>query len=330
MVAKRRFAHSLKEWMGIMKINKAKTIQDCVGARFVRSTYLAAVSGCLGAIISEAVVLAQVGAPPPGGIEPPPVTKNEIAVSGDYLHGYGNVTLPIGFTFASKPVVGTPDRDTDFAGVTVSYSYGQAFYADLSYAHGRSEGNFDIPNIIGPSKSTTFTITEDSYQLFGRYTFPALQGTRFSAYLRAGVSYIPAELKDVSDAPGVYQQRDEIDDVLGNVGFGLSYSVYSAKRSKVILNLEGEGFYGHRWQDSEEKVFGARTTKSFENDLYGAIGRATVRFQYGFGRSGLLKFFADAGMAVKHTTIDYSEFHFGNEYELLWGPYVKTGLRYQF
>ena len=31
-----------------------------------------------------------------------------------------------------------------------------------------------------------------------------------------------------------------------------------------------------------------------------------------------------------HTAIDYSDSDFNTKYELLWGPYVKAGLRYQF
>ena len=115
-------------------------------------------------------VWAQVGAPPPGGIEPPPVTKHEIAVSGDYLHGFGDVTFPFGFALAdnnqiadSSRRVTNPERDSDYFGVTVSYSYGQAWYLDLSYAHGDSTGDYKPPSFYGIG-STTFTIDDDSYR----------------------------------------------------------------------------------------------------------------------------------------------------------------------
>jgi hypothetical protein len=54
----------------------------------------------------------------------------------------------------------------------------------------------------------------------------------------------------------------------------------------------------------------------------------TVRFEYRLGRSGLFKVFADGGAQAKYTQIQYSGL--GTFDELLWGPYVKLGVRYDF
>ena len=266
-------------------------------------------------------------------IPKPIATRNEISVSGDFLYGQGSVTFPFGFSLAkggslAAPFVDTPDRKSDYIGGTISYSFGQAWYFDVSYAHGNSSGNFNLPSGGGDSK---FTIDDDWYQGYVRYTFPALRGTRFSAYLRAGISYVQADLNDKSDSQGLYEQTDRIKDILGNAGFGLGYSLFSGSRLKTSLQLEGEGFYGHRSQDSRELLGGgANPSASIDNDLYGGIGRSTVRFEYHLGRSGLFKLFTEGGMEVKYTRINYADFGIGTLSELLWGPYAKFGVRYSF
>jgi len=264
-------------------------------------------------------------------------TRHEISVSGDFLYGQGNVTLPFGLALSTinnfiPRQVGTPDRKADYLGGTLSYSFGQAWYFDLSYKHGSSSGNFPIPGSGTPPANSNFKIDDDWYQAYVRYTFPGLRGTGRTAYLRAGVSYVPAELKDVS--PGLYQQTDRIQDILGNFGFGVGCSLYTGSRLKLGVQLEGEGFYGHRSQDSEEVLPFAGVpipvSAKINNDLYGGIGRSTVRFEYALGHSGLFKLFADGGMEVKYTRIDYSDSGLGTPSELLWGPYVKVGLHYSF
>ncbi len=288
----------------------------------------------------------------PNLFELPPVkpTQNEISVSGDYLFGQGTVTFPelfslrnSGFALGSSPDVGIADRKSDYIGATISYSFGQAWYLDLSYARGRSSatGPIRFPNVIGAPPldlTTTFTIDDDWYQAYVRYTFPALRFTRLSAYLRAGVSFVQADLAASNIRPpslgGFYEQRDRTDDILGNVGFGLVYFVYRDNRAKLGLQLEGEGFYGHRSQDSREDLhnFDPYTivNAKIDNNLYGGLGRSTARFEYALGRRGVFKLSADAGMEVKYTRIQYSDFGIGTRDELLWGPYAKIGLKYSF
>jgi hypothetical protein len=255
--------------------------------------------------------------------------------------------LPFAYSLARSPVaaiasaaasvrqVGTPDRNSDYFGGTISYSYGQQWYLDLSYQQGHSSGNFPLPPLIGGN--STFTIDDNWYQAYIRYAPRKFRGTPLAPYLRVGISYVEAKLVDVSDA-GDYQQTDRTQDILGKVGFGAVYSFYTHARFKLGLQLEGEGFYGSRHQNDQESLPGTGIivpSASIDNDVYGGIGRLTVRLQYQLGHSGQLRLFADAGMEVNYTVIHYSGSEApavgsGSPTELLWGPYVKVGLRYSF
>lgn len=269
-------------------------------------------------------------------VAPPKATKHEISVSGDFFLGEGTITLPFGFSIQESlggtgitPSIGEADRSSDYFGGTLSYSFGQAWYFDLSYASGSSSGN---PVIIGlPS---TFTLDDTWYQAYVRYTFPGLRGRRLSAYLRAGASLVESELTWTTTLPqlGFYTQDNEAQDILGNVGFGVRYTVYTNRRLSIGLQGEGEGFYGTRTQDSRETLtedFGLEpVTVSLDNTLMGGIGRGTVRFEYRAGSSGLFRIYLDAGFQAKFTIVDYPQG--GSENELLWGPYAKLGIRYSF
>jgi hypothetical protein len=278
----------------------------------------------------------------------PKTRNNEVSVSGDFLLGKGNVTMPFGFSLVQVPGLGNnitpnvakPDRSSDYYGGTLSYSYGQAFYLDLAYAHGNSSGN--APVTLGQSDplNSSFNIKDDRYQAYLRYTFPGLRGKRFSAYLRAGVSYVKADLTDdtVFPALGLYHQSDKTDDLLGNFGFGLGFTLHTWGHLKLGLQAEGEGFYGRRQQTSLELLPQAGPGFEFvsakiNNDLYGGIGRGTVRVEYRFGSTGALKIFGDGGLQGEFTEIKYKHtgsFPGGTFSELLWGPYIKVGLRYSF
>jgi len=270
----------------------------------------------------------------------PKATKHEVSAAGDFLYGQGQVTMPFNFSLAASGLdvtraVGTPTRNSTYYGGTLSYSYGQAWFLDLSYAQGSSSGNAQVPLGANFNLPSSFSIKDDWYQAYIRYTFPSLRGKRLSAYLRGGVSYVTADLTDDSIIPalGLYHQTDKTTDVLGNLGLGVGYSLYTTRRFRIGLQLEGEGFYGNRSQRSLETLPGLDAsfpykTADIDNTLYGGIGRATVRVEYRLGRSGLFKVFADGGAQVKYTQIQYSGL--GTFDELLWGPYVKLGVRYDF
>jgi hypothetical protein len=276
-------------------------------------------------------------------VVPTKAPRHEISASADYFYALGNVTLPFFFSLNQgqlgasgvfPPNVVVPPRDSDYIGAGFSYSPGQAWYFDFSYSHGTGSGNVDVPiPDLGPTPriGSDFHLEDDSYKAYVRYAFPGLRGRRLSAYLRAGVSYDDAVFKDTTVYPfyGIYTQKDDLNDILGNLGFGLGYSLYSRGRIKLGLQLEGEAFYGHRSQETQETLAGDPGPKvTIDNDLYGGIGRLTGRFQYALGRSGLLKAFADFGLETKYTLIDYSSL--GTSSELLWGPYINVGLRYSF
>jgi hypothetical protein len=290
--------------------------------------------------------------------------KNEISASADFLLGEGYVTLPVFYSLQKAPnqvpgsiisqltpFIASPDRNSDYFGGTVSYSRGQSLFLDLSYAHGTSSGDQQLNGERFANPTTHFSIDDDYYQAFIRYVPKRLLTTRYFAYLRGGVSYVKATLQDQATFPqpvGRYSQTDNTTDILGNFGFGLGRYIYRGERLRVALQLEGEGFYGVRSQDTQESLPDFKTnfprpgihpnpitgpTVSFDDDLYGGIGRGTVRVQYAFGKLGLLKAFGDFGAEAKYTLIHYpgtGTFSGGSFNELLWGPYVKVGLRYDF
>jgi hypothetical protein len=125
---------------------------------------------------------AEVQTLPPGELLGPEVptitaktTKHEISASGDLLVGDGWVTLPIGSSLqkslgglATFPeFVASPTRDsTYYYGATLSYSYGQIWYFDFSFADGHSSGTQDLD--VGPygTAPTSFTIDDSWYQAY--------------------------------------------------------------------------------------------------------------------------------------------------------------------
>jgi len=270
----------------------------------------------------------------------PRIRKHELSASGDFFLGQGNVTMPFGFSLSGTSgganiikSVAKPDRTSDYFGGTLSYSYGQAWFLDLAYAHGTSSGNADVLLGSPPTLTSAFTINDDWYQAYIRYTFPGLRGKRFSAYLRAGFSYVQATLSDTTTIPnlGLYHQDDKTDDLLGNLGFGVGYSLYASRHVRLGLQGEGEGFFGQRSQKSTEGLASSTLqfpTADISNDLYGGIVRLTLRFEYRLGSSGAFKLFADGGFQGKFTVINYSGL--GSFDEMLYGPYVKAGVRYSF
>jgi tetratricopeptide (TPR) repeat protein len=267
--------------------------------------------------------------------------KNEVSASGDFFLGEGTITLPLGFSLRAALGSGidvpvkpeSVKRSSEYFGGTVSYSYGQIWYLDLSYAKGSSSGNQDIDTLGLGNINSHFTLDDTWYRAYVRYTFPKLRGKRFSAYLRGGVTYIDAKLTDDAITPaGRYTQSDKTSEYQGNLGFGLSYILFNWQRSRFWLNFEGEGFYGHRDQKSTETLaadvgLGAKTA-DISNNLYGGIARATLRYEYRFGQRGLFKVFGEGGFQGSLYEITYPSA--GSQQETLYGPYVKVGLRYSF
>jgi hypothetical protein len=278
---------------------------------------------------------------PPPMLQAPKSTKNEVSASGDFMFGQGQVSLPLGYSLNQALGGGTPSeqgaftvpRNSVYYGGTLSYSYGQAWFIDASIAHGNSSGSQSIPTGFLGDIPSTFSIDDNWYQLYLKYTFPQLRGKRFSAYLRAGGSYVTATLKDNATvtASTAYSQTDDTQDILGNVGVGLSYSLYTTRKLRVDLQGEIEGFGGVRHQQSTEKSGNLQGPQvSIDNTLYGGIGRATIHGEYRVGKSGLFKIFSDVGVEGRYDIINYSHSVNSSPSEYLWGPYIKLGLRYDF
>jgi hypothetical protein len=276
------------------------------------------------------------------------VRKHEVSVSGDFFLGEGNVSVPFGFSLAQSlnqipgvNVAGTvndADRSSTYFGGTLSYSYGQGWYFDLGFAQGSSSGEVPVSlsgDPIYEQLPAAFDIDDTWYQAYVRYTFPGLRGKRFSAYLRAGVTFVQADLTMVAPIPnfGLYRQEDETQDILGNIGFGVGYSLYATRRVRIGLQAEVEGSYGTRTQDVTEFMDNdlglVLEPASLDNTLYGGVGRGTVRFDYRANQANTLKLFADVGFQARFTIIEYPS-GLGTFDELLWGPYAKVGLRYSF
>ena len=271
----------------------------------------------------------------------PKTYKNEVGVTGDFMLGEGTVTIPIGFALSKalpggglNPAVDSGNRSSVYYGGTVSYSYGRSWYLDLSYENGVSSGSqsINLANTIPGATSENFEYDDTRYQLYLRYNFQnALAGTRFKAYLRGGVSFVDATLK-VGNQSEIYSQKDDSTDILGNLGFGLTYSLYSRPRFHLGVQVEAEAFYGERSQKSTEYLpqdFGLGAAQaSFDNDLYGGIGRATLHADWRLGHTGRWHLTGDAGVQYIYTTISYPGANAPDE--TLWGPYVKVGVSFVF
>jgi len=277
----------------------------------------------------------------PAALQAPKATKNQVSISADYFLGQGEVTLPLGFSLSSvpgfegyKPEVAKPTRNADYIGATVSYSYGQSWYLDVGYLQGKSSGEVDVN--LGIPLPSNFTIDETGYQAYIRYVPKSLRGKRLSAYFRLGVNYVDSKLTDDLTFPngGYYTERIQATDILGNLGFGVGYRLWNVGHFRLGLQAEAEGFGGVRTQDINESLGDTPLSPTtINNTLFGGIGRGTVRMEYRFGQSGLLRMFADVGVKVIFTEIQYPSVgnYNGSSYnEMLWGPYAKLGLSYSF
>ena len=268
------------------------------------------------------------------------VGSQQVAVSGDFLEGYGKITLPFGFGMHNNPNLGAPilpnvalrTRSSTYYGGTFSYSFNSKWSLDFSSSVGSSTAQapevFDIyPGLVN------FTIDDTWYQLFARYNLP-LHSKSFSTYIRGGATYIDSTLTGIGKFDsGVipYNQHDSIQDVEGNLGFGVAYSFVSRPELRISAIGEGEGFAGERFQDDTESVIVPPATYAgtdkFNNLVYGGLARATVRFEYFPAKSKRWRLYLDGGVQSRFTEIDYSQ---GDHTEVLWGPYVKLGIKYSF
>ena len=64
-----------------------------------------------------------------------------------------------------------------------------------------------------------------------RYNFPGLRGKRFGAYMRLGLTYTQADVSGLTDqtASQWYAIQNTTQDLLGNLGFGVSYTLFTGR-----------------------------------------------------------------------------------------------------
>jgi hypothetical protein len=272
--------------------------------------------------------------------------RNQISVSGDYSMEQGTITIPIGYSLKTSlqgfspptPNVFSTKRSSDYEGGTISYSHGQAWFFDVSYAQGTSTGTQDL-NIFGrynDGASGPFTLDDNWYQAYVRYAFPKLRGKKLSAYVRVGATYVDSTLSLQSQNPppfaSIYKQNDKTTDIYGNLGLGATYAFFTKGRFSMGLQGEIEGLGGERTQKSLETISTdpelVPSTASIDNTVYGGLGKGTLHLEYRLGSSGLCRLFMDAGAQYQFLEVSYPGL--GNQNETLYGPYVKLGLRYSF
>lgn len=279
--------------------------------------------------------------PAPASIE---VRRWTVATSGDFHFGQGHVTLPSNFALANQQElfdvgvrreVSSPSRDSIYYGATVSVGLDGRYFLDLSYAQGNSSGDSPVSLKNNLLLDSHFSIDDTWYQAYLRYSYRPTG--KWTFYFRGGISYVTAELNasGINDALGLYREVDKTEDLLGNLGAGLTYTVLARLTERgaawrLSAQVETEGFFGTRSQDVNEDLVEANfhpKNFGFNNTLYGGIGRITAKYQYAF-KDDRWRAYADGGLQGKFTQIEYSDV--GSFDELLWGPYIKVGISYAF
>ena len=318
-----------------------------------------------GALSASVPVLAQNAAPhstPPDDFK---ILDHEVGVSGDFLYGNGYVQLPIhealfrGSELQNDVGIGrftTADRKSAlYYGGTLSGSIGKTWYLDVSYSRGTTEGSlnqfgrlFGLPSDDGNTLKSDYKLSDEYYQMYGKYAFPQFSGTRFAAYLRLGATYSENSARVnyavVGSVKGEFESRSN--DYLGNIGLGGEYYVYRGDSFKVTTMIEGEAFGGLRTSSIEEKLnfAGDEFSGAMDQDslVYGGLGRGVLRLVKTLGQEGRWKLNADVGFQGKYLINEFDSM--GNSLEggrgdskqnvhgteLLWGPYGRVGLSYSF
>ena len=274
---------------------------------------------------------------------------NEVSATADFLYGQGNVTLPLGYALAKslpgnslRPQVMTVNRSTEYYGGTVSYAYNRSWCLDFSYANGSSSGaqnvtinNTFLGNVSPGHFNANLDYRANQYQLYLRHNFHDwLAGTPFQAYVRGGVDLVDATMTVNDNSPSpLYQQRDETTDVTGNLGVGLTFSLYHTPRFQLSLQGEGDGSWGGRCQDSTETLpldYNLGPTHAhINNELYGCFGRGTLHADWRVGQSERWCLTGDVGLQARYTIVTFPDGG-GSPAEYLWGPCVQIGVRFVF
>jgi len=315
---------------------------------------------------------AESGTLPTGG-ESFSVLDREIGISGDYLYGLGNIQVPLGYglanggqdAFGNGRFTSANRNNASYYGGTLSGSLGKTWYLDASYSRGVSEASIEnldaiyapntLPITITPR--STFTLTQEFYQLYLKYAFPQLSGTRTSAYLRVGATFTDSKLlgeyysvdstgERFGDF-GTYNSKTK--SYLGNLGFGIEYAIVRGDRFRFSAMIEGEGFGGGSQINGSENFAtpgqtldqGYAGSFNVSAPTYGALGRGVARFSFILDGDGRFRLNLDVGAQANYSIVEFSSMPDGQKSpnstrqnvrgeELLWGPYSRLGFSYSF
>jgi len=279
-----------------------------------------------------------------------------VTVYADYLQGLGHISLPVGFALDGAAIgrtVASPDRESSYYGGSVSWQAFEGIGFDIAYTQGTSSGNFTFqPEKNGrwpqAAINSAFTLDDTWLQAYMRYKLPPIFGRRIGVYLRGGVTYMDAEYEGISEpSQAFYRNIGSIRDITGNVGFGIDYGFRPIKGIRPAIVFEGEGFGGLRSREFSEQTLAISGENSMDNMVFGGLVRMLVRAEYRFGKGERWRAMLEGGVQARmmfesygtpdRTLIDEqnnpipdSAFQSGTESDLLWGPYVRAGLRYSF
>ena len=279
-----------------------------------------------------------------------------VTVYGDYLQGLGHLTLPVGFALDGAAIgrsVAAPDRESTYAGGSVSWQAFEGIGFDVAYTQGTSSGNFTFKPEAGgrwpqAAISSSFTLEDTWLQAYMRYKVRPIFGRRVGVYLRGGVTYMDASYEGISEpSQAFYRNIGSIQDITGNIGFGVDYAFRPIKGIRPAIVFEGEGFGGLRSREFSEETLAISGKNSMDNMVFGGLARMLVRAEYRFGKGERWRAMLEGGIQGRVTLESYSTpdrtlideqniaipssaFESGTKSDLLWGPYVRAGLRYSF
>jgi len=281
-----------------------------------------------------------------------------VTVYGDYLQGLGHITLPVGFALDGAAIgrtVASPDRSSTYYGGSVSWQAFEGIGFDIAYTQGTSSGNFTFqPEKYFPGRwpqaaiTSTFTLDDTWLQAYMRYKLPPIFGRRIGVYLRGGVTYMDASYEGISQpSQAFYRNIGTIRDITGNVGFGVDYGFRPIKGIRPAIVFEGEGFAGIRSREFNEETLAISGKNTMDNMVYGGLVRLLARAEYRFGKGERWRALLEGGVQARMMFESYGapdrtlsdeagnpiasgSFESGMKSDLLWGPYVRAGLRYSF
>lgn len=283
-----------------------------------------------------------------------------VSVYADYLQGYGHINLPVGYSLDGAAIgrtVASPERQSTYYGGSISWQAFEGIGFDVAYSQGTSSGNFTFkPEANGrwpqAAISSTFTLDDTWLQTYVRYKLRPIFGRNIGVYLRGGVTYMDASYEGVSNPfQSFYRNVGTIRDITGNLGFGIDYGFRPVKGIRPVIVFEGEGFGGIRSREFSEQTLPISGSNSMDNMVFGGLGRLLVRAEYRFGKNERWRAMIEGGVQARMMFESYgvpdkplfddrnspnrvqipgSAFESGTKSDILWGPYVRAGIRYAF